>query len=375
MANPIGKRWWLVGGVTALVVALVAVTLTIIGHVSDGAIYDPSDPKTDTRTIAPLAKDCDFDMLDWEQSKSGDVLDFKMSPNGEYIAMNDPNNSDIHLWHNGKRKALPPPPKGSYTGMADLNNDGVVIGSGTDEDDIDSYMWKFEDGKVRILTAKGKWTGGTPSAIADDGTIIGPEPSSNTGYRDELLKWEPGETEATTLKLKAEGEDKAPSVSDIADDGTLVGGLLDADVMEAAGLEDYEPRLWTPDGRYEDIAVEGEDDDGALARNISGDWILVTTYSSSYRWKRTADHQPEKVKGIEALAIDDSGRMYGATGKGKQRVPAVFDTEIRQLPVPKDVPNLIPKNSYGYSTVSAASQDGSVLVGNWKGNPVMWTCE
>lgn len=376
MANPIGKRWWLVGGVTALILALVAVTIAIIDHnISNGATYDPSALKTDTKTVAPLAEDCDFDMLDWSQSQSGDGLHFVMSPNGEYIAMSDQNNSDIYLWRNGKRSTIPDPPEGSYTGVADVNSHGVVIASGTDEDEIDSYQWKYENGKVQKLTAKGHWLGGALSAIGEDGTIIGPEPSSDTDYSDELLKWEPGETEATTFELKAEGEKLAPSVSDIADDGTLVGGLVDAEVRESSGGGGYTPRLWTPDGEYEDIAVEPEEDEGAIAESIAGDWVLVSNDFSSSRWKRTADHKPEKVKSIEVSAIDDSGRTYGAAGKDHGRVPAAFDTEVKQLPVPKGIPSLIPENSYGYSTVAVASHDGSVLAGNWKGHPIMWTCE
>ncbi|ADD42533.1 hypothetical protein [Stackebrandtia nassauensis] len=390
MTKRFGGRWWLVGAITVAVAGLAATTLTVIGSGDSGNGGDSASlSKLDTKTVPPDAGSCDVELLDWP-AEGEPGFDLKMSPNGEYIVTDTPGSSDFVMWHNGKLTVVSDVPGEGDASVSGVNSQGVVIGTRSGSDGSTAYeAWRYEDGEASELRGSGGSAVLDLAAVNDEGTIVAAEPAGSSSgddlYGNGILTWAPGDTEATTVSLSTTTSGRAPTVRDMSNDGTLVGGQFSEEMMDAAGEGDYQARMWDSSGKATAIPI-GEYD--ALASDVAGDWVIASGESNSYRLTTTAKPVPEKLGGFTATAVDTSGRAYGGvvspTGEDEngdgidddpdQHVPGVFDSKARPLPVVEDVKPLHQDVPYGLDIVTAASEDGAKLAGNWKGNPVMWTC-
>lgn len=349
-------KWW-TQRVRWAVSATVVVS-TITAAVITLAVTGDGDGEADGVTvIRPKgAASCEVVKLESPDSDSP-VLPRGVSPEGEYIIATGTSGLP-GLWRHGKPIELKGLDKDQSHEVGDVTDSGAVVGttiSGGEEESV--LGWRWEDGRVRELSEN--WA--TPVAIDEGGVIIGERSNG------ELVKWDEAKGVTSTIRLDTDDHMYA-ALADVSEDGVMVGRQEDAG---AEGVLDpyQEARIWDRDGKGRNVPLDGAETSRVV--DISGDWVLIRHDEGEFRWNITGEERPERLDGILAEAIDDSGHVYGTLDRGKESLPGLYDGELRPLPVLGAVDDHGPPTD---SAVSAVSADGSVLAGDWKGNPVRWTC-
>lgn len=298
-----------------------------------------------------------------------------VSPNGEYYAGTrtgtDGEAKALGLWHDGEVAAIDVP-DGEFHEVVAVTDSGDVLGW----DSYNNIGWRHVDGELEILEAPEGSTLAKPNAMNADGAVVG----HTLDEASQLpLLWKPGAQQAKQLDL--DGRDHGLA-ADITDDGTVVGRTGDG-VPPDFGMEgdsSSDAWRWDSDGTgaklfgikvlpyAKGVRVEGNSD--AIA--ITGDRILVTVDGDDQvRTRLSKPDRPEDVK-LHAVAIDESGRAYGAS----KDEPAVHGEKVTRLPgltAPPTPGADDPEDRH--NTITAVSADGAVIAGKtWKDKQILWNC-
>ncbi|ADD41705.1 hypothetical protein [Stackebrandtia nassauensis] len=351
-------KWWtkrvrLTASAAVVVATISAAVITLV-------VTGDADSEADgVKVIRPEgAASCEVVKLDSPDSGSP-VLPEGVSPEGEYIIGDATGASGLPgLWRDGKPIRFTGLDKSLSHEVSDVTDSGAVVGTTTSGGEDESVLgWRWEDDRVRELSEN--WA--TPTAIDEGGTIIGERSDG------ELVKWDEAKGKTSTITLEVD-DDMYATLNDVSEDGVMVGR------QEDGGSEgEFDPyqqaRIWDGKGKGRNVPLDGSVRSQVV--DISGDWVLIRHDQGEFRWNITGEDRPEKLDGILAQAIDGSGNVYGTLERGKDSLPGLYDGELRPLPVLGGVDEHGPASD---SAVSAVSADGSVLAGDWKGNPVMWSC-
>ncbi|MGH8876083.1 MAG: hypothetical protein ACRD0P_01865 [Stackebrandtia sp.] len=219
------------------------------------------------------------------------------------------------------------------------------------------------------INEAGKITGYAVASKSSDQVPGEPRDFADPDFKVVPLSWQPGETEAAVLDYESDSDNRTiPSA--IHDDGTIVGIEVAPGPADDSMKPPPQPHTvwsWSPDSErkrlpFEDLRFPSTSDE--QFPQIAGDWLLV----DNYRWKLFDGGKPEQLdreaeygeNDLHGLFVDDGGRIYG-TRDGAPEVGVGGDTV--ELPVgshgkPKD-----PDYELTNTSVQGVSADGSVVLG------------
>jgi uncharacterized membrane protein len=346
------KRKAIAAGVALLGVAAVAVATSVSLAMADHAVVDYSG------TNAMAKSSCKITALDGPKgNKEGSVE--AVSPSGEYLVGEADGKTGV--WHDDEFTALG---KADLSAV-DVNDDGVVAGSGDDGSDREG-PWVWSDGKFTNLeppkgatNAKANVTG-----ISADGDVIG---NAGTYVDDQSqtadpLLWKMGETKPAKLKKTK----KEASANDISADGTIVGSQQNGENGTVV------PWVWKGDGAGKRLPkIPGDDGDDLEATKISGDFVTARggdDFTDTYVWNLSDGTSSKKPFTMtDPTGVSDTGKLvYGALIAD---IESDWDTSYAVIETAKGIeqlPLLVDEEDLGNNTngVMSASQDGSLLAGD-----------
>jgi hypothetical protein len=172
------------------------------------------------------------------------------------------------LWTDGVPRVLPISGGGMGPYPRDVNTSGVVVGGGYGSDG--NGAWEYRDGKVRQLPTLPGFDGWGANGVNESGDIAGYAWSRGEDKSFAVL-WpadEPGSVRILDAPQSAQAVD-------IADDGTVLGNLVDPPkVIEPPAVDPspsspvvvgggrrltivHKAYLWNPDGRGRELPVAG----------------------------------------------------------------------------------------------------------------------
>lgn len=373
MVRITGKRGWVVAMVTTAVAGLAAATVYVVG----GDPWDPTaetlpTPSLDTNTRVPAAGDCRVELLGWPADGPPENK-LLVSPDGRYIVGQDSTTTDTVVWHDGEPTLFADLSGITAPEVVAVNSRGVLAGTGRspDGDRKTHFAWSAASRQTRDLTAPSGSKVSRLVDVNDSGTVVDTtrELDDVPYYGSEILRW-PGDDDTASIRSLETEDYPGVTVKALSNEGMLAGGEFNWTMEEAAGEGRFRPIVWDPNGKRT-IVPGGASD--SIAIDIAGGWVLVSGEDGDLRWNFAADGKADEFEGFQATTLDELGRAYGTIGNGEDAVPAIYDSEAKPLPVVDDV-GVRGGQDGDYNSVTGASLDGSVLVGNWKGNPVKWTC-
>ncbi|ADD39754.1 hypothetical protein Snas_0032 [Stackebrandtia nassauensis DSM 44728] len=291
-----------------------------------------------------------------------------VSPDGAYAAIGiayfeEEKSDSFGLWHDGEYTEVDGVPRLGNVNVYGVNSSGTVIGesSTTGDGEDRSTYWRYQGGKVQTLDMPAGAASSRPSAIGEDGTVVGT--FQDLESRSGPVMWKPGRSTPTKLDNGGHHEGEA---SDVSESGVIVGSLPEK--------KDYAGKawMWDKDGKATQLPDVGTKDDYSAAVAIAGDWVLLTTQDNGnythYRYNLKDKGEPEKVKLTEANDIDAKGRVYGTNGSSL----AVYDGAFNEQPGLDDGSGEAPVTD---DQINSASTDGSTFAGVSADEPALWTCD
>ncbi|BCY13922.1 hypothetical protein [Actinoplanes sp. L3-i22] len=294
----------LAGVGTALAVgALVAVPKLVLGG---GPAPGPALPAaTPTATREPV---CTVVALPLPSGATG-VAGAGVDPTGRYIlGHTDDAGQDFHpvLWTDGVAARLSMPTRSVQ--LTDVNSAGVVVGL-AGGDGAEDRVFRYAGGRYTMLKMpSGNWHPYPEPRINEAGDVlINAEPAGNSGGAGTIvLLWPAGSTTPTKLPLP-----KGASGHDLADDGSVVGGIVRDGVVDSAWVWDRTGkghRLSTPKGKQSSaLAVSGDWVTGGIWE--SGDTVLWDRRTGAVAADLAADSDPGIAVNAAGLMIDSEGRL------------------------------------------------------------------
>jgi hypothetical protein len=248
-------------------------------------------------------------------------------PTGRYVIGTGVSDKDkkgwMLLWRDGAATAVEIP----YPSRPiSVNSAGVVVGGTLTYPPEMSVGWVYQDGELRAVAPPDGYQYASVAAINERGDMAG------TAVR-EPDSW-------TAVLWPAAAPDKpvtldAPSnavVEDIADDGTVVGGLYE-DTSVYMGVNAGKPYAWSPDGRGRDLDtpagwagakalrvrdgwIHGYAHEGARAEWMTEPWAGHGLKLAPVRWRidGTAAELPAPTGGTVAGTTDAGWWLVNASG-------------------------------------------------------------
>ncbi|AVT40530.1 hypothetical protein [Plantactinospora sp. BB1] len=239
------------------------------------------------------------------------------------------------LWDRGTPKVFHVP-NGSRRGSPVVNADGVVAGTGNDnqgEGREREFGWVYRDGQVHRLPLLSGYDAARVGAITPQGDIVG------HAYRIPPI----GETVSVAVPVlwRSDGTGGPWPLSTPENGGEVLGVTRDGTVVGAHGMSRI--RIWRPDGSAADLQLPP-----GITRtsgwHVSGDWVTgfvapgdAQSPTPLMRWNvRTGklDVYPRiDTEGVFSMAVNAGGWMIVSTPKDRQLVVAP-DGTVRRLPTP-----------------------------------------
>jgi uncharacterized membrane protein len=354
---------------TAVVAGVVATTALTVPFVS-AAENDPEAAQACAMKILPIPEGLVSTKVTG-MSRDGSVIAYQAEP----LNPNDPERYP-RLYADGKVTEVPMP--GTWPEIADVNSKGVGAGNTTVNDAPLPYVWR--DGKLtRLLGGRG-WAYG----INEKGDIVGklwPAPGSDDPTLHPTV-WRAGTTNPVRLPLPAIAN--GGSATAIANDGRIIGEItLNNDPGEA------KPYIWYPDGTGKLLPMpEGVDlaNVDAHPMEINGDWASGILFAAGVeapgiRWnlaKGTAE-MTKLGRDYETVAVGPDGTVVGLLYNTPTAAYQTSDGTVVKLPGVLD-----PAENINYDNAEAISADGSLIAGTAYAGPgangyntwnaVTWTC-
>ena len=351
------RRWWSTGTAFAAVAAT-----AVTGGMLATATHDDKRLRLPPDPVFPAA--CRVEVLPLGHQKSADVT--AGDPSGKYlVGTAEPTaggNLRVMVWRDGKLIAEAATPRLAVI-MADINADGVAVGSSASGN---PRPYVFRNGKVKVL-AGGH---GEAKAINDAGTIVG----VLNGTRP--VRWASPEAQPEPLPLPAGVAEGA--VSDIAEDGTIVG---------TAAASAY---LWSADGTGKAIRspeLPGQAAQGFRPAGFRNGWIYGDLQTASDHSPALVGDQPAqyryepRTRTWQRLGDSLSAQLVGGSGflQFGQAWPKVY-VGRRILSLPPYAPGTAQGDSF---LVTAMSEDARLAAGySFSGHadpdrpyyPLIWRC-
>ncbi|WP_325055677.1 hypothetical protein [Kribbella sp.] len=354
--------------ITATAVVAAVATTALTGPFASAAENDPEAAQTCALQILPIPEGLVSTKVTG-MSRDGSVIAYQADP----PSTGDPDAAVVRyplLYADGKVTKVPMP--GEWQEIADVNSKGVGAGNASVNDAPLPYVWR--DGKLtRLLGGRG-WAYG----INETGDIVGklwPAPGSDDPTVHPTV-WRSGTTNPVKLPLPKTAN--GGSATAIANDGRIIGEItLNNDPGEA------KPYIWYPDGTGKLLPMpEGVDlaDADVHPMEINGDWVSGILFAPGIeapgiRWnlaKGTAE-MTKLGRDWETVAVGPDGTAVGVL----YNTPiAAYQTggTVFELPGVLD-----PDANINWDNAEAISADGSLIAGTaWAGNDwnaVTWTCK
>lgn len=234
------------------------------GHRPDGTAVTP----TPTATVTPVS--CTFTALPTPDGHTPASL-YAADETGRYLIGSIYDEAEQRtraaLWVDGSPTVFEVPGAGTFTDPTDVNSAGVVVG-GVSGESGGTFVWTYRNGKVTKLPNPQGYRAGGPAAINERGDVAAPA-SGSAGVV--VVVW-PASAPDEPRILHAPG---LRQVSDIADDGTVVGAVGDETLGPAdAGT----PYVWSPEGVGRELAVPAGWESSVL-KGVHGDWIVGSVHT------------------------------------------------------------------------------------------------
>ena len=358
---------------TAVVAAVAALTATtaLTAPLVSAAETDPAAAQACAMQILPIPEGLVSTKVTG-MSRDGSVIAYQAEP----LNPNDPERYP-RLYADGQVTEVPMP--GRDPEIADVNSEGVGAGHAFPDDFPRPYVWRGGE-LTQLLGGRGYAFG-----INEPGDIVGEvwdEPGSDTGGTYPAV-WRSGATNAVRLPLPKTAN--GGSATAIADDGRIIGEItLNNDPGEA------KPYIWYPDGTGKLLPVpEGVDlaDADAHPLEINGDWASGILFAPGIeapgiRWN-LAEGTAEMTKlgrDYETVAVGPDGTAIGLLYNTPTAAYQTSDDTVVELPGVLD-----PADNINYDNAEAISADGSLIAGTAYAGPgangyntwnaVTWTCE
>ncbi|KUL32643.1 hypothetical protein [Actinoplanes awajinensis] len=243
-----------------------------------------------------------------------------VDPTGRYIVGNATVKHVFRpvLWTDGVPRLLPVP-VGSVQ-VTGVNASGVVVGLVNDGAGGGS-VFRFEDGQYTVLgMPAGNWSPYPGAMINTAGDVlVNAEPATageNNGKGTIVLLWKAGATTPVRLPLPA-----GATVDDLADDGTMVGGLY----RDGAGVAGYR---WDQRGGARKLSAPAGK--VTLASASRGDWVTGSVWGQgeAARWNlRTGEFRQFPQRFGPGIAVNDDGWVVTQQGA------LIRDGAVADLPV------------------------------------------
>ena len=351
---------------TAMVAALAATTALTAPFVS-AAENDSEAAEACALKILPIPEGLVSTKVTG-MSRDGSVIAY----HAQSLNPNDPEHYP-RLYADGKVTEVPMP--GEWPEITDVNSNGVGAGYTLVDDLPLPYVWR--DGKLtRLLGGRGYAYG-----VNEKGDIVGEVWDADTGGRKPTV-WRSGTTNPVTLPLPKTAN--GGSASAIADDGRIVGEIT---LNAVPGVP--KPYIWNPDGTGKLLPMpEGVEPADARGHTmeINGDWVSGVLEAPGIeapgiRWnlaKGTAE-MTKLGRDLETVAVGPDGTVVGLLYNTPTAAYQKGDTVV-ELPGVLD-----PAENINYDNAEAISADGSIISGTAYAGPgdngyntwnaVTWTCK
>lgn len=352
-----------VGGLAAvLVLATVVAVAAVAGK--DGSAPRPSGSRDGSRSPqpAPPLGSCTVGKAPVDFSQRTNVMTDRAGQ--VFITQKLDEFNTVLRWKDGRQERIDGIPAGGGSAKV-VNSSGTFAGGS-------GYKtpWVYRDGAFTVLPSPPDVSAMSVEGINDRGDLIGEAFYSAGGRYDiHAVLWPAHRQETPVLLDTPAGW--SSRVSDIADDGTVVGYLS----HRTEGKDhDVVPMAWGPDGSARRLPVPAAwvpDAEGPTARAITGDWVV----GNNLRWNLQTG-TAEVVEGLEPTKVDKYGRLFGLLpiphGDSSIGRPAVWvNGDVQPLPTYPDHPA---------ASLLSVSLDGqritgySVNLANLDKSATIWTC-
>jgi hypothetical protein len=240
------------------------------GHPPDRGGLGATPTAKPTPTVEPTPVSCT--VTGFAKLPGHTVSMYAGDPTGRYqigTAFNEARQKILGaLWAGGRPTVFEVPGSGVFTDPTDVTSKGVVVGTASGVRDGGGFAWRYADGKVTKLPNPPGYSASGRAVVNERGDVAAVVATASTAYA--VVVW----PAASPNEPRVLSTPERPEVYDMADDGTVVGLVSEADHGTAyIGT----PYVWSPDGIGRALAVPSTWDDGAL-EGVHGDWAFGSVH-------------------------------------------------------------------------------------------------